>query len=58
MWVCWKNFIAVPLIVSLLRFQTLYKGHLRQNRMFPIKYIKEPLDKVLEAHPPADFPVG
>ena len=47
--------MAVPLIVLLLRFQTSYKGHIRLNRMFPIKYRRELLYKVWEAHPTACF---
>jgi hypothetical protein len=54
-WVCWKNLIAVPLVVSLLSSQTFYKSHMKCDRMLPIKHKKEPLDKVLEAHLPADL---
>ena len=54
-WGCWKNFIVAPFVVSLLCFQTLYKGHLRRNRRFPLKYKKEPHYKVLEVHTPADL---
>jgi hypothetical protein len=54
-WVCWRNFIAAPSSILLLRFQTLYKSYMKFDRMLPIKHKKEPLGKVLEAHPPADL---
>jgi hypothetical protein len=46
-WVCWKSFTAEPLKVSLLRFQTHFKGHFRWHRLLPIKHSKEPLGKGL-----------
>jgi len=50
-----QNFIAAPSSILLLRFQTPYKSHMKFDRMLPIKHKKEPLDKVLEAHLPADL---
>ncbi len=26
-WVCWRNFIAAPLTISLTSFHIFYKGH-------------------------------
>ncbi|OGP89318.1 MAG: hypothetical protein A2157_10455 [Deltaproteobacteria bacterium RBG_16_47_11] len=49
-----QTFTAPPLGVSLLSFQTFCKGHLRRDGIIPIKYVKEPLRKDLEANPTAD----
>jgi len=36
-WVCWKAFTTGPFNLSLLCFQTHFKGHFEYHRMLPIK---------------------
>ncbi len=51
-WVCWKSFRAAPFTVLLLPYPANCRSHPKWHRVLPIKNVKNPRSKDLEASRP------